>query len=184
MVRARRNQAVKEEKRVSEHHQTPEQGETPLTERIKQALTETRVVLPGIQALLGFQFAVVVASGFEKLPQELKQIHLASLGLIAISTVLLMSPAAYHRIVDDGEDTEQMHRFTSQMILAAMFFLALGIAGDFYVVVDKVIGSGPLALGSALVVVLLFWGLWFGLMLILRTRRGSSRRPAETRLDQ
>jgi Family of unknown function (DUF6328) len=37
---------------------------TPLSEKIDQMLTEARVVLPGAQALFGFQLAVVFTESF------------------------------------------------------------------------------------------------------------------------
>jgi hypothetical protein len=37
---------------------------TPLDERITQMLTEARVVLPDVQALLGFQLASVISQIF------------------------------------------------------------------------------------------------------------------------
>ena len=40
----------------------------PLHTRIEQMLTEARVILPGAQALLGFQLAIVLTDTFEKLP--------------------------------------------------------------------------------------------------------------------
>jgi hypothetical protein len=150
-------------------------GETPLADRIKQVLTETRIVIPGVQALLGFQFAIMLIDAFGKLPQTLQYVHLTSLVAIAISTVLLLAPAAYHRIVLQGEDSEALVKFTSRMLIAAMIFLAFGIAGDFLVVVAKVWDSFTLGLVSALLVLGMFFGLWFGLMLYLRNARRSTQ---------
>ena len=48
---------------------------TPLNERITQMLTEARVVLPGVQALLGFQLTSVISQSFEKLPASSKLVH-------------------------------------------------------------------------------------------------------------
>ena len=42
----------------------------PLHSRIEQMLTEARVILPGAQALLGFQLAIVLTDTFEKLPNR------------------------------------------------------------------------------------------------------------------
>jgi Family of unknown function (DUF6328) len=64
------------------------------------------VILPGSQALLGFQLAIVLTQAFEKLPPALKMVHGAALLFISLSIVLLMAPAAYHRIVYKGEDSE------------------------------------------------------------------------------
>src|SRR5438270_9954971 len=104
------------------------------------------MVLPGAQALLGFQFITFVLSEFDKLPPSLKQIHVISSVLLTLSVILLMTPAAYHRIVEDGENTEHFHRFASVMLLSALVPLALGIAGDFYVVMEHVVYSTAISL--------------------------------------
>jgi hypothetical protein len=143
---------------------------TDLKTRIQQVLTEARVVLPGAQALLGFQFAAMLMDAFEKLPRTSQYVHLASLSLIAASIVFLMSPAAFHRIVERGQDTERLHRFSSAMVLCAMVPLAFGIAGDSYVVLDKVLRSTSLAIILAGGNLVLFFGLWFGVTLAMRAR--------------
>jgi len=76
--------------------------EPGLHEKIDQMLTEARVILPGAQALLGFQLAIVLTEAFAKLPPEIKLTHGAALVLVAVSIILLMTPAAYHRIVYGG----------------------------------------------------------------------------------
>lgn len=146
-----------------------EQRGTPLKERIKQALIEARVVLPGAQALLGFQFDVMLNDGFSKIPPSSQYTHLGSLFCVVLSIVFLMTPAAYHRLVEDGNDSEQFFRFAGRMILAAMAVLALGISGDFFVVVRKVAGPGVAAV-SATILLLVFTGFWLGYELICRLR--------------
>src|SRR4029078_12967774 len=127
--------APREEKHMKdEQEQSGSDGEK-LKDEVDQVLTETRVVLPGAQALLGFQFAGILMESFDKLPASSKYVHLASLALIALSTILLVTPAAYHRIVERGKETERFRRFASRMLLAAMVPLALGISSEFFVVV-------------------------------------------------
>ena len=135
---------------------------TPLKDRVEQVLTEARVVLPGVQALLGFQLATILMDGFDKLPQSSKYIHLMSLILMGLCVILLMTPAAYHRIVERGEDTERFHRFASVTLLVTMIPLPLGICGDLFVVLRKVFGSVSLSIGIALLTLAFFYGLWFG----------------------
>jgi Family of unknown function (DUF6328) len=142
-----------------------------LTNKIKHVLTECRVVLPGAQALLGFQFICVLTESFDKLPSLSKYIHLASLGLSSLTIVLLITPAAYHRLVEQGEETEHFHRFASKVLVAALVPLALGLAGDVYVVVQKVTESQLVSVVSSLVILAIFWELWFGLTLYRRTQR-------------
>lgn len=155
---------AKENKSMS----SKEDGGTELKEKINQTLTEIRVVMPGAQALLGFQFASLLVEGFEKLPQSSKYVHFVSLSLMALAVILMMTPAAYHRIVERGENTEHFYRTASRFLLASMVPLALGIAGDLYVVGQKITSSETVAIIIAALVLALFYGLWFGYTLYKR----------------
>jgi hypothetical protein len=103
---------------------------TPLPQRVEQVLTEIRMVLPGVQALLGFGFAATLMETFERLPESSRALHLSGVGCVALATILLMTPAARHRLAEGGEDTEAFHRFASRLLLTAMVPLALGIAAE------------------------------------------------------
>ena len=147
-----------------------DQGTTVET-KISQAMVEVRTVLPGAQALLGFQFVAILTTSFDKLPVLSKQIHLASMGLVALTVISLMAPAAFHRIVESSQDTDRIERFTSGAILVASAFLGLGIGSDFYVVLQKVLNAeAPAALSAGLTVAFCY-GLWFGLTGALRLGR-------------
>lgn len=158
-------------RRSRKRHQDSEDlmEDTPLEQRIVQVLTEARVVLPGAQALLGFQLAMVLMDAFTRLPQSVQLVHLGSLGFIALATIVLMSPAAYHRIVERGEDTERFHRFASRMVVLALALLGPGFCGDLYVVLRRA-GYHRAALPVALALLLVFYGAWFGAMLLVRRR--------------
>jgi hypothetical protein len=52
----------------------------------------------------------MLLEAFDKLPASSKYVHMLSLWLMGQSVILLMTPAAYHRIVDRGEDSERFHR--------------------------------------------------------------------------
>lgn len=148
---------------------------TPLEQRVIQVLTEARVVLPGAQALLGLQLAMVLMEAFATLPMAAKVVHLASLACIALATMVLMAPAAYHRIVEQGEDTERFHAFASKMILLALALLAPGFAGDVYVVLVRA-GLSAAAVPCAVLLLVVFYAAWFGAMLLIRApaARGSA----------
>jgi len=144
-----------------------EMEDTPLSQRIVEVLTEARVLLPGAQALLGFQLAIVLMETFEKLPGPAQIVHLASLGIIALSTMVLMAPAAYHRIVENGRDTERFHDFASRMLLVALALFGPGFSGDIYVVLIRA-GLPRAAVPVALASLLAFYLAWFGAMILLR----------------
>src|SRR5258708_6916598 len=121
--------------------QSQDRSNTPLHAKIEQMLTEARVVLPGAQALFGFQLAIVLTQSFEQLPTASMIMHATSLFLVAFAVVLLLAPAAYHRIVYAGEDSEDMHRVGGVLVTAATVPLALGLPGDASGVVSTIMGS-------------------------------------------
>ena len=166
---------AEEGEEMSGEKKESEGGGTKLKDKIQQVLTEIRVVLPGAQALLGFQFASMLMEGFEKLPDSSKYVHFICLSFIALAIVLMMTPAAYHRLVERGEETEHFHRFASRMLLASMVPLALGIAGDFFVVARKITDSAGLAVGLSALALLIFYGMWFGFTLYRRSERGPDK---------
>ena len=149
--------------------------QTGLHEKIDQMLTEARVILPGSQDLLGFQLAIVLTQVFDRLPSSVKVVHGAALLFVALSIVLLMAPAAYHRIVFKGEDSEEFLRIGGRFVSYSTIPLALGLAADVFVVGTKIV---PSELASALVataVLALLLGLWHGLPWIARWRRNGAR---------
>src|ERR1700704_4194399 len=77
---------------------------TTLATRIEQMLTEARVIVPGVQALLGFQLTVAFTRALEQLDAALKLVHVTALCFVAVAVVLLMTPAALHRIAFKGQD--------------------------------------------------------------------------------
>lgn len=60
-------------------------------------LEEARIILPGMQALFGFQLIAIFNTGFGRLSPFDQYLHLAALVLVAIAVALVMTPAAYHR---------------------------------------------------------------------------------------
>ena len=151
---------------------------TSLSDKIKFALTECRVVLPGAQALMGFQFVTTLAEPFGDLPYPLKLLHLGSLFTVGISAILLMAPAAFHRIVERGESTERVFQFTGAMLLAAMVFLSVGIAGDVFVVTEKITKSMAWAWMGGALTLAISCGLWFGYTLVARSHSSAvARQP-------
>jgi hypothetical protein len=122
------------------------------------------MVLPGVQALLGFGFAATLTAAFERLPPASRVVHLAGVASIALAMVLLMAPAARHRLVERGEFTEAFHRFASRSLLAALPAMAVGVALQLAVVVYKATEAVGIAVGAAVSSLVLSLGVWFGLV--------------------
>jgi Family of unknown function (DUF6328) len=147
-----------------------DEGNTPLHTRIDQMLTEARVILPGAQAMLGFQFAVMLTKTFDRLPQDAKLVHVAALSLVAVAVILLMTPAAIHRLTFRGEDDERFLRIGSGFLIAAAAPLGLGISLDMFVAIVRVTDSPGLGSAGACLTAVLFTVLWFVQPLMLRSR--------------
>lgn len=153
---------------------------TAIEQKIRHVLTEARMVLPGAQALLGFQLAVTLMEAFQKLPPRAQLLHLVDIGFTALTVVLLIAPAAYHRIAAGGEATERFHRRASAFVLAAMVPLAIALSGDFALVAYQVLESVAVAALLGAGALLLFAGAWFGVALGARGAR-RHRQAAEAR---
>ena len=119
-------------------------------------------IIPGGQALLGFQFVATLTKSFESLPQEMKWLHFAALAAVALSVLLLMTPAAVHRLAFHGEDDPQFFQIGSRLVIAAALPLALGISADIAIVVYKITESGAVsaAIASAAAAVFVFAGIF------------------------
>jgi magnesium-transporting ATPase (P-type) len=146
-------------------------GPTPLATKIEQMLTEARVIIPGCQALLGFQFVVMLTHGFDELPAGAKTVHAAALCLVTVAMILLMTPAALHRQSFGGNDSESFLRLGSVFVIAASLPLALGIAADVYVVFLKVTRSATITAATSLALLLAMLLLWYLYPIWLRARR-------------
>jgi cytochrome bd-type quinol oxidase subunit 2 len=146
------------------------EGSTSVHDKIRHVLTEARVILPGNQALLGFQFAVTLQQGFRELPGSLRLVHLISLCLTALSTILLLSPAAYHRIVEEGEETERFYRVANRFVLSSLPPMAVGICTDFLVVVYRMFEQWSLSIIASLLIFSVFSGMWFVYPLLRKNR--------------
>ena len=148
-----------------------EASKTSLATRIEQMLTEARVIIPGAQALFGFQFVAMLTTGFDRLPNEARLVHAIALGLIGLNVVLLMTPAALHRLSFGGEDSESFLRIGSAFVIAAPLFLAGGIALEVDVVMQKIDGGQGWAAIAAGTNFLVLAALWYALPLALRAAK-------------
>ena len=91
----------------------------------------------------------------------LQWIHLISLGFITVSTLLLMTPAAFHRLAEHGEETPRFYRVVRWMVLLSLPPLAFGVCGDFFIVIFKVSNNLRLSVAGAGLMLALFLGMWF-----------------------
>jgi hypothetical protein len=142
----------------------------PMEDEMRNVLEEARMVIPGVQALFGFQTMAVFNNRFEDLPDSGVAAYLVGLGLLALSIALLMAPAAYHRIAERGYVSRRMINLASGLIAAGLVPLMLGLAIDVYVVVLAALDEPVYAVSAATVSLILFAVLWFAFPLGMRRR--------------
>jgi len=120
------------------------------------------MVLPGIQALFGFQLIAAFNQRFMELAASDRVVHLVSLVLVALAIVLIMTPAAYHRIVEPGRTSTFFNRLASVLVAAAMVPLLMSISMDIYVVARLTVpGADPwLGIGLSITTFVVYVGLW------------------------
>jgi hypothetical protein len=149
-----------------------------LDKKIRHVLTEARMVLPGVQAMLGFQLAVTLMDAFDELPRAWQLVHAGAMLVTALAVVLLMAPAAYHRIAEEGDETERFHRVASRFVVAALIPLAVSMGAELAVVTYRLTRSAgvAVALGAAAVAALL--AAWLGFPLAVRALDHARRREA------
>jgi uncharacterized protein DUF6328 len=124
-----------------------------LNDAASHLLEECRMVLPGIQALFGFQLIAVFSPEFAQRLSPLERgLHLAAITLVVLSIALVMAPAALHRQAEPRSVSEHFISVSSHLLLWGMMPLALGICADVYLVGRLVLGSrvAAAALASAL----------------------------------
>jgi len=152
-----------------------EKEELSLSKAAEYLLEECRMVLPGIQALFGFQLIAVFNQSFgEKLSSGEQALHLAAIGLIAVAVALVMTPAAYHRQAGGRVVTEHFLQISTRLLLWSMLPLALGISIDFYLIARIILGTSAVAFLAA-VLLAVFILLWFALPRVETLKRLTAR---------
>jgi hypothetical protein len=154
----------------------PQSERTPVAEKIRLMLTEVRVVLPGIEGIIGFQLVIPMTAAFDQIPAEARYMHFAALFLVALSTMLLLSPGPVHRMAFGGGDSARFHRIGSRLITLSLAPFALGVACDYYVAAGRMIGYGRGAMLAATLMFSIMMASWYILPWIIRQRHGPANR--------
>ena len=142
-----------------------------LADALTHLLEECRMVLPGVQALFGFQLIATFNAGFDaKLSPFEQKVHLVALACVAVAGALIMTPAALHR--GAREASERFIQVSGRLLLAAMLSLMAGICIDFYLIAGIILRHGPLAGALSLALVGFIGFFWFVFPRIYRRRHG------------
>ena len=149
----------------------------PLHSRIEQMLTEARVILPGAQALFGFQLAIVLTEAFEKLSSAAAITARARTALCCALGRLAHHPSCNPSGSSGPEKTARAFlRIGGRITIVALVPLAIGMAADCYVVLSRMFGgSGTAASIAAALVLFSLLSLWFAWPFIERSCNPAER---------
>ncbi len=148
-----------------------------LREQLRMLVEEARMILPGIQALFGFQTIAVFNQRFGEMSAVSVGCHLVALGLTVIAIALVMAPAAYHRMTQPALVSGRIISVCSHMICWSLLPLACSLALDLYVVTLLATRSLTLAMIGAAFTFGIMLGLWFGPALRFRIKQGPAQFP-------
>jgi hypothetical protein len=105
--------------------------------------------------------------------------HLVGLLCLVLAIVLLIAPAAIHRITFSGNDDPRLHATGSVLIAWALLPLALGLSCDLWVSLMKLFGTSGVAVAGAVAGFALLVSFWYLVPLVIRRRnRGRDARYA------
>jgi hypothetical protein len=141
-------------------------------------IDECRMVLPGVQAIFGFQLIAVFNQSFGELARGDQILHLAALLLVALSAALIMTPAAYHRVHDVREMSTTFLGVSARLLFASLLPLALGLSLDVYLLAKMILANAGWAAAIAVVVFATMTFFWYVFPRLERLHAAMMRIPA------
>ncbi len=146
---------------------TKKESKIQSEDRYKFVLEEARTVLPGLQALFGFQLITVFNPKFDKMLVLDQQLYWIALLLISVAMCLLMTPAAYDRQTKCHHDPKHFERVATGLITCALFPFMLAMSIDAYIVTREMLHLEWLALATGTILFCIFGVLWYGFPLYM-----------------
>ncbi|MDQ1713053.1 MAG: hypothetical protein QOE45_2503 [Frankiaceae bacterium] len=103
-----------------------------------ELLQEMRVAITGVQVLFAFLLTVPFSQRYTQLSRSQKGVYLAAVLSAAVSSLLLIAPAANHRLLFRDGTKEHLLKAANRLVIAGLFTLALGIGLSLYLVTTVV----------------------------------------------
>jgi hypothetical protein len=134
-----------------------------LEEEATHVLEEARMMLPGVQAILGFQLIAAFNERFTQFERPEQILHFIAFLLVALAMGLVMAPAAYHRQAERGVVSRRFVVLASALLTFAMPPFIVGICLDAYLVGLLVLSDRIAGVIAAGILFIVLTGLWFAM---------------------
>jgi hypothetical protein len=126
---------------------------------LNELLQELRVALPGVQVLFAFLLTVPFAQGFTRIDDFQRGLYFGVLISTAVATALLIAPTAYHRLLFQMRDKENLVHVSNRLAIIGLAVLAISLTGAVLLISDILFKSPAPAIFTAAtgVIFLVLW---------------------------
>ncbi|MBP6352181.1 MAG: hypothetical protein KA392_21680 [Candidatus Obscuribacter sp.] len=135
----------------TEEGKTKEEKTEKVDGLVEHIMQEARMVLPGVQALFGFQLVCVFSQGFAQIPRIDQYIHVLAIFLSINAFCFLLTPTAIDRQCDPEWLAHDFAMMASRFTLLGMLPLMLSTVLDAYVVFHAILKDMRIAIPLALI---------------------------------
>lgn len=152
-----------------------------LDRNLNEMLQELRVVIPGVQVLFAFLLTVPFQQRFAEIDSFQRDVYFATLIFTTISSILLMSPTAYHRLTFRYQQKRRLVVYSNRFAIVGLTFLALAMTGALLLVTDVLFSTTTSVVVTVLTVTAILV-LWYALPLqrLFSLRAEGREQPAES----
>jgi hypothetical protein len=137
-----------------------ESEDARLDRNLGELLQELRVALPGVQILFAFLLAAPFQRNFTEISPFEEKVYFATLLCTAVSTALLISPTAYHRLTFHLQQKRHLVFLANRFAIAGLGFLALAMTGAIMLITDVLFGTVATVITSTAAMTM-FVTLWY-----------------------
>lgn len=129
-------------------------------EDLRELLSENQILLPGTEIFLGFLTTLPFTDRFEHLSTTEHDVFVCGYFATLSAFVMMVAPAAYHRIARPIADKERFRVFANKLLVMGLVPLSISIVLTTFLVTSMVVGARYAlwgALGTAVLELLLWW---------------------------
>jgi Trk-type K+ transport system membrane component len=156
----------------------PANGETHkerVDRELMELLNELRVALPGVQFLFAFLLIVPFQQVAQRMDEFQRDVYVVALVSAAVTTALLIAPAAQHRVLFRQKEKEALLHRSNRSAFAGLVVLALAISSAVLLVVDVLFSRTQAWVTTGAVAGLLLW--WWLLVPLWQRARNEQVQP-------
>jgi hypothetical protein len=130
-----------------------------LNRNLNELLQELRISEVGVQILFAFLISLPFTARFGRVTEAEKIVYAVTLLLAVLASALMISPAAYHRIVFRHHRRDMLVAYASRVLLIGLTMLSLAMSGCIVLVTSFLFGSvfAAIAGGAVALWICIFW---------------------------